>query len=215
MQQNQDINSNLKFAIQSRDFMSNTVDKKSFKPKKPTVQSVEPDVVDQITTYLKKYNLDYKLEQASLNHEIDKALEDYYTKNGGSGRNRVDIKMLLQDDLTDYYPIMIECKGYKDKLVKLNGDNQVDNVKAKNEPNFSNINGYAVNGAVHYANAILHHTSYTNIISIGITGYKDESGELQLQYGVYYVSKDNLGVGQKVGEFSDLSFLSKENLKHS
>lgn len=36
----------------------------------------------------------------------------------------------------------------------------------KNESNFKNINSYAVNGAVHYANAILHHTSYTDIIAI-------------------------------------------------
>lgn len=43
---------------------------------------------------------------------------------------------------------------------------------AKNEPNFKNINGYAVNGAVHYANALLHHTSHTDIIAIGMTGYK-------------------------------------------
>ena len=29
--------------------------------------------------------------------------------------------------------------------------------------------------------------------------------------GVYYVSKNNFGIGQKVGEFSDLSFLKSEN----
>ena len=29
--------------------------------------------------------------------------------------------------------------------------------------------------------------------------------------GVYYVSKSNFGVGQKVGEYSDFSFLKKEN----
>ncbi|MFO1383940.1 MAG: hypothetical protein U1E91_03145 [Moraxella sp.] len=43
------------------------------------------------------------------------------------------------------------------------------------------------------------------------TGHKDESGNVHHEIGVYYVSKkNNLGVGQKVGEFSDLSFL-KEN----
>lgn len=64
---------------------------------------------------------------------------------------------------------------------------------------------------VHYANAILHLTNYTDIISIGITGYKDEFGELQHEIGVYYVSKKNLGVGQKVGDYSDLSFLAPKN----
>lgn len=64
---------------------------------------------------------------------------------------------------------------------------------------------------MHYANALLHHTSYTDIISIGMTGYKDESGKIQHQIGVYYVSKSNFGVGQKVGDFSDLSFLAPKN----
>ena len=68
-----------------------------------------------------------------------------------------------------------------------------------------------MNGAIHYANAILHHTSYTDIIAIGVTGYKDERGKLQHEIGVYYVSKSNLGAGQKVGEYTDLSFLRAEN----
>ena len=64
---------------------------------------------------------------------------------------------------------------------------------------------------MHYANALLHHTSYTDIIAIGMTGYKDESGKIQHEIGVYYVSKSNFGVGQKVGEFSDFSFLVPKN----
>nr|WP_206617477.1 N-6 DNA methylase [Geovibrio thiophilus] len=64
---------------------------------------------------------------------------------------------------------------------------------------------------MHYANALLHHTSYTDIIAIGITGYKDESETIQHEIGVYYVSKTNLGTGQKVGEYSDFSFLAPKN----
>ena len=178
---------------------------------KSKVQSVEPNVADLVNGWLKRYGLDYKLEQESLNAEIDKALTEYFTKNGGTGANRPDAKLLLQDKSLNYYPVLIEYKGYKDKLVKLNALGQVDNKKAKNEPNFKNINGYAVNGAIHYANAILHHTSYTDIIAIGVTGYKDERGKLQHEIGVYYVSKSNLGAGQKVGEYTDLSFLRAEN----
>ena len=44
-----------------------------------------------------------------------------------------------------------------------------------------------------------------------MTGYKDEFGKIQHQIGVYYVSKKNLGVGQKVGEFTDFSFLAPKN----
>ena len=174
-------------------------------------QSIEPNIADLANGWLKAYKLDYKLEQESLNSEIDKALSDYYSKNGGVGGNRVDAKLLLKDKNLNSYPILIEYKGYKDKLVKLDANNQVENRTTKNEPNLKNINSFAVNGAVHYANAILHHTSYTDVIAIGMTGYKDASGKIVHQIGVYYVSKDNLGAGQKVGEYTDFSFLKKEN----
>lgn len=176
-----------------------------------TNKSVEPNIADLANGWLKSYNLQYKLEQESLNDEIDKALNDYFSKNGGSGGNRPDTKLLISDKNLNYYPILIEYKGYKDKLVKLNSDNQVENKNSKNEPNFKNINSYAVNGAVHYANALLHHTSYTDIIAIGMTGFKNEKDELEYSIGVYYVSKSNLGVGQKIGEYTDFSFLKKEN----
>lgn len=178
---------------------------------KKSVQSVEPMVADLVNGWLKSYGLDYKLEQETLNTEIDKALNEYASKSGGKGGNRPDAKILIQDKHTDYWPILIEYKGYKDKLVKLNSDGQVDNRKSKNEPNFANINSYAVNGSVHYANALLHYTSYPDIISIGVTGYKNAEGNLELEIGVYYVSKNNFGVGQKVDEYTDLSFLKPEN----
>ena len=174
-------------------------------------KSIEPNIADLANGWLKSYKLDYKLEQEDLNTEIDKALNDYYSKNGGVGGNRPDAKLLLQDKNLNYYPILIEYKGYKDKLVKLDANCQVDNKTAKNEPNFKNINSYAVNGAVHYANAILHHTSYSEIIAIGMTGFKNESGKIEYEIGVYYVSKSNFGVGQKVGEYTDFSFLKKKH----
>lgn len=178
---------------------------------KKNIQSVEPNIADLANGWLKSYKRDYKLEQESLNDEIDKALDDYYSKNGGTGGNRPDAKLLLQDKRLNWYPILIEYKGYKDRLEKLDDKGQVENRTTKNEPNFKYINSYAVNGAVHYANALLHHTSYTDIIAIGMTGYKDDFGKLQHQIGVYFVSKSNFGIGQKVGEFTDLSFLAPAN----
>ncbi|WP_302941209.1 N-6 DNA methylase [Megamonas funiformis] len=178
-------------------------------PKK--IQSVEPNVADMVNNWLKSYDLNYKLEQESLNTEIDKALNNYFSKNGGAGGNRPDVKILLKDKYNNFYPILIEYKGYKDKLVKLNQNNEVDNTTSKNQPNFKNIKSYAVNGAVHYANALLHYTSYTDIIAIGVTGYKNDINELIYSIGVYYVSKSNLGVGQKIDDYNDLSFLKKDN----
>ena len=174
-------------------------------------QSIEPNIADLANGWLRKYKLPYKLEQESVNTEIDKALSDYFTKNGGAGANRPDAKILLQDKKLDFYPVLIEYKGYKDKLVKLDKDGQVENRTSKNEPNFKNINSFAVNGAIHYANALLHHTSYTDIIAIGMTGYKDKTGKIHHEIGVYYVSKSNLGAGQKIGNFTDFSFLAPKN----
>jgi len=164
-------------------------------------QSVEPNIADLANGWLKSYKLNYKLEQESLNTEIDQALNDYYSKNGGVGGNRPDAKLLLQDKNLVNYPILIEYKGYKDKLVKLDSEGKVANKTAKNQPDFKNINSYAVNGAVHYANALLHYTSYTDIIAIGMTGFKDDSGNLEYEIGVYYVSKSNFGIGQKVDDY--------------
>lgn len=178
---------------------------------KEKIQSVEPNIADLVNGWLKKYGLDYKLEQENINSEIDKALNEYSSKSGGSGGNRPDAKLLIQDKNLNYYPILIEYKGYKDKLVKVDSNGQVENKTSRNEPNYKNINSYAVNGAVHYANAILHYTSYTDVIAIGVTGYKSTTGELKYLIGVYYVSKDNFGIGQEVDEYTDLSFLKKSN----
>ena len=175
------------------------------------IQSVEPNIADLANGWMKSYRLDYKLEQESLNTEIDQALNDYASKSGGAGGNRPDAKLLLQDKNLVNYPVLIEYKGYKDKLVKLDAEGKVANKTAKNQPDFKTINSYAVNGAVHYANALLHYTSYTDIIAIGMTGYKDETGALQYEIGVYYVSKSNFGIGQKVDDYTDLSFLKKSN----
>ncbi|WP_214366384.1 HsdM family class I SAM-dependent methyltransferase [Canibacter zhuwentaonis] len=131
----------------------------------------------------------------------------------GGGGNIPDAKLLLQDKRLKNYPVLIEYKGYKDKLVRLDAKGNVANRKDNNEPNYININGYAVNGAVHYANAILQYTTYTDVIAIGVTGYRNIAGEIELLIGVYFVaaSKENLGLGQKVGDYDDLSFLKKEN----
>lgn len=105
----------------------------------------------------------------------------------------------------------MSIKATKTSLSSLVFEGKVANKTAKNQPDFKNINSYAVNGAVHYANALLHYTSYTDIIAIGMTGFKDDSGNLEYEIGVYYVSKSNFGIGQKVDDYTDFSFLKKTN----
>ena len=178
---------------------------------KQTEKSVEPNIADLVNGWLKLYKLDYKLEQESLNDSIDKALDEYKSKQGGTGGNRPDCKLLAHDSYGTNYPVLIEYKGYKDRLVKLDENGNVAIKTSDNKNDYKNINSYAVNGAVHYANALLHYTDYEDIISIGVTGYKDESGNLQHEIGVYYVSGKNYGYGQEVSKYTDLSFLKKEN----
>lgn len=165
------------------------------------IQSVEPNIADLINGWLKDYGLDYKLEQETLNAETDKALNEYDYKSGGSGRNSPDTKLLLQDTALDYYSVLIEYRGYKDKLVKVDTNGQVENKTSKNEPNYKNINSYAINGAVHY-------TSYTDIIVIGVTGFKNQTREIEHSIDVYYVLKDNFGVGQEVDAYMDCTIVN-------
>lgn len=174
-------------------------------------RSVEPNIADLVNGWLKSYKLDYKLEQESLNDSIDKALDEYKSKQGGTGGNRPDCKLLAYDSYGTAYPVLIEYKGYKDRLVKFDENGNVAIKTSDNKNDYKNINSYAVNGAVHYANALLHYTDYEDIISIGVTGYKDESGNLQHEIGVYYVSGKNYGYGQEVAKYTDLSFLEETN----
>lgn len=61
------------------------------------LQSVEQNIADLANRWFKSYELDYKLEQESLNDEINRAVDDCFSKNGGTGGNRPDAKLLLQD----------------------------------------------------------------------------------------------------------------------
>ena len=176
-------------------------------------QSVEPQIADLTLSWLKQYKLKYYIEQDAPNESIKNALHEYESKQGGKGGNRPDCNLLLTDSRSDDWPILIEFKGYKDRLVKLDATGQVSNRNAKGEPDYKTISQYAVNGAVHYANALLHYTTYENIIAIGITGYIDQAtNELRHELGVYYVGKSNLGVGQLVDiNYTDLSFLASKH----
>lgn len=100
------------------------------------IQSVEPNVADLANGWMRSYKLDYKLEQESLNTEIDRALDEYFSKNGGVGGNRPDAKLLLRDKNMVNYPVLIEYKGYKNKLVALDSEGKVANKTAKNQPDF-------------------------------------------------------------------------------
>jgi type I restriction-modification system DNA methylase subunit len=174
------------------------------------MRSIEEQIEDIAKNQLGKSKYFTKTE--NINPEIDKALKEAPSKKGGKGGNYPDIRLLLETKAKKIYPILIEVKGTKGKLIKLNTQGEIDNVKAHGEPNYLNIDRYAVNGAVHYAKAIIDFTeSYKEVIAIGINGCYDEAKTLKTELGVYYVSAENLGVPKEVGTYSDLSFLALAN----
>lgn len=154
----------------------------------------------------------YFTKTASINPEIDEALKNAPSKSGGAGHNYPDIKYLLQTPQGKYIPVMIEVKGTKGALAKINEQNVPDNTNSKGEPAYNNIAKFAVNGAVHYANAILKYAkSYNEVIAIGVNGYDLPNGDTIYEISTWYISKENLFIPKYVGDFSDLSFLQPKH----
>lgn len=173
--------------------------------------SIEERIEDRAKAQLGKFGITYYTKTESINSDIDSALAKYPSKSGGIGKNYPDIKLFLTTDTLRKIPVMIEVKGIKGRLEKLK-NGAVENINDKGEPHYKNINDYALNGAVHYANAILDYAySYDEVIALGINGYED-ANELKTQYAFYYLNRKNLSVPKKIGDYSDLSCFSKQHL---
>lgn len=142
-----------------------------------------------------------------INPQIEKALKTEPSKSGGKGSNYPDIKCMISTPDGDV-PVMIEVKGTAGALIKLDADGLApENYTKKGEPNYASIVKYAVNGAVHYANAILRNTTYKDVIAIGVNGYEDATGTVVHEVSVWYLSRQNLFIPKEVARYSDLSFL--------
>lgn len=144
-----------------------------------------------------------------INSQIEKALKTAPSKKGGKGPNYPDIKCMIPTAEGDI-PVMIEVKGTRDALIKLDEETGLpDNETKKGEPNFANISKYAVNGAVHYANAVVRHTTYKEVIAIGVNGYEEETGKIIYEVSAWFLSRQNLFIPKEIGRYSDLSFILK------
>ena len=175
-------------------------------------KSIEEQVEDYFKTQLKKQKTKYFTKTESINSEIDNALKAAPSKSGGSGSNFPDIKLFIETSAMRKIPVMIEAKGTKGRLLKVTDNGEIDNYTKDGNPNFKSINTYAVNGAIHYANAIIEHTkSYREVLAIGLNGYL-EGTQVQCEIGVYYVSQENYKIPKEVGKYSDLSFLASKNI---
>lgn len=188
--------------------------------------SIEEKVEELFKKQLDSFGVKHFTKTESINLSIDEALKNSVSKSGGKGNNYPDIKVLIESSKMRRIPVMIEAKGIKGKLIKLNKAGEIELVTkwttdskagAKNphkagDDNYTTIQSFAVNGAIHYANAILDGKGYTEVIAIGVNGYLNTDGSIHDELEAYYISEKNNRIPKKIGTYTDLSFLKQVNV---
>ena len=193
--------------------------------------SIEEKVEEYYKKKLDDLGIRHYGKTEKINDSISRALKNANSKSGNSGNNYPDIQLLLNDKYGRYIPVMIEAKGSKNKLEKLDKDGQITGVTyytsdkknkdgkvthKKGEPNYKAITDYAVNGALHYGNAVLDEKTYKEVIIIGINGTKlDENGNpIDAECKAYYVSTRNNRIPKHINELdNDLTLLKQDNIE--
>lgn len=195
-----------------------------------------PSIEEKIEEYYK-----YKLDSMNIRHygkterinqAIYDALQKADSKSGGSGVNYPDIQLLLHNNHQRYIPVMIEAKGLKNKLVKFDKNQEIVGVTYyeqdskpnsdgvilhhKGDANYTAVKQYAVNGAVHYGEAILNEGTYKEVIVIGINGTTlDDSGKpSDPECLAYYISEKNRRIPKQIQNITneDWSLLKQDNI---
>lgn len=195
------------------------------------MSSVEEKVEEHFKGLLKNLNIRYYGKTEELNSSIVKAFKESVSKSGGPGKNYPDIQLILENGNARRIPVMIEAKGSKNKLEKLDKFGQIIGVTEwtsdgkigkdgvpthlKGGANYSTIQSYAVNGAVHYGESILNEGTYDEVIVIGINGTTlDDNGEvLDAECKAYYISEKNSRMPKLIDKITatDWSLLASSN----
>lgn len=165
--------------------------------------SIEEKVEEQYKNILNDLGIRHYGKTESVNDTIAKALKEAKSKSGNSGNNYPDIRIMINDNHGRFLPVMIEAKGSKGKLIKLDKDGSIKGPvfdDKKQEMDYSAVVNFAVNGAIHYANAILDEGTYKEVIAIGINGINiDEKGRvIDPECEAYYVSIKNNRIPKKI-----------------
>lgn len=194
--------------------------------------SIEEKVEEQYKSLLDSLDIRHYGKTEKINPNITNALRNADSKSGGSGNNYPDIQLIVNNAIGRYVPVMIEAKGSKGKLEKLAKDDSIvgityyesdgkpnkDGVPThlKGEPNYSAIKDYAVNGAVHYGNAILDEGTYSEVIVIGINGttLNADGSVTDAECKAYYLSTKNSRIPKVIDKITatDWSLLKAENI---
>ena len=172
--------------------------------------SIEPEVEQRANELLKNNGVNCTDKNKSINDDIEVALSNALSKQGGTGGNKPDIQFLAEVSYKRL-PVMIEAKGVEGKLVKLSTDSTVEQIIVKKDgtQSYTTVNSYAVNGAVHYAKAIIKYTkTWKDCLAVGINGYDDSTGR-HFEEAIYYVSEENFSAPIFIS--NDMKLLYKHN----
>ena len=187
--------------------------------------SIEEKVEYLYKNLLDTLNIKHYAKHEKINDSIAEALSKADSKSGGKGNNYPDIKLLLDNNHARRIPVMIEAKGLKNKLEKRNKNNEIVGITyyekdtathKKGELNHSVVVDYAVNGAVHYGNAILDGGEYSEVIVVGINGTTlDSTGKvIDPECKAYYISEKNNRIPKLINKITetDWSLFKQENI---
>ena len=164
--------------------------------------SIEEKVEEKYKKILSSLDVRHYGKTEEINPSITAALKQADSKSGGNGKNYPDIQLLLDNKHGRRIPVMMEAKGNKGKLEKLNKDGEIIGITyfekdsgthKAGDPNYSAVQQYAVNGALHYGSAILDGGDYTEVIIVGLNGSQlDKNGDVvDAEFKAYYVSEKN------------------------
>ena len=179
-------------------------------------------IEEQVETYyknkLQELGVRYYSKTEIINSKITNALTTSVSKGGGSGINYPDIKLLLENSNRRDIPVMIEVKGARGKLEKIDKEGNIVGVTVwpsdgkigkdglpthlKGDPNYSTVKGFAVNGAMHYGAALLD-GGYDEVIIVGVNGSELLDGRVvNPECKAYYVSKKNNRIPKLISEIT-------------
>ena len=149
--------------------------------------------------------VEQKLIEADLNYHVEndipkqlsEALEGA-SKSGKGGTGRPDFAVSLHGR---NIAVVIENKWDLSKLQIMQRDKIATTVKAVKEG--------AVNGALHYARAIIDSGKYDEVIAIGVAGGADEMGP-HIQGKVFYVFDSDSEPKEVISNLENFNFLTDE-----
>jgi len=180
--------------------------------------SIEEQIEGHYKGLLQALDVRYYGKTEHINSKISTALTNSLSKSGGSGKNYPDIKLLLENTTRREVPVMIEVKGSRGKLEKLDKNGEIVGVTQwasdgklgkdgqpthlKGDPNYNVVKSFAINGAMHYGQAILD-GGYDEVIIVGVNGCELDDGQVvNPECKAYYVSKKNNRIPKLISEIT-------------